>query len=79
LETLVPDKVLDCWGLRCPIPVRRTAETIRTMSPDQVLQVIATDDWFGPDLEAWLKRQTHQLLALRERNGEIHAYLRVAG
>lgn len=78
MEGLVPDQILDCWGLVCPMPVRKTAQTLTELSAGQVLQVIATDDWFGPDLEAWLRDHPHHLLALQEKPGEIHAYIRKA-
>ena len=72
------DLVLDCYGLLCPMPLRKTAEAMRRMQPGEVLQVIATDEWFGPDLEAWLKRHPHQLLALNRSGDEFHAFLRKA-
>ena len=76
---VTPDCVLDCYGLVCPMPVRKTAQTLQTLSLGQILQVIATDDWFGPDLEAWLKENPHRLLSLEQKNGEIHAYIRKTG
>lgn len=74
-----PDFVLDCWGLICPMPVRKTAEILQQLSPGTVLQVIATDDWFGPDLEAWLRDQPHQLISVWQIREETHAYIRKAG
>ena len=76
MENLTPDRVLDCYGLLCPMPVRKTAEALAEMPPGKVLQVIATDDWFGPDLEAWLRGRPHDLLALRSLPEEVHAFLR---
>ena len=73
---LTPDRVLDCYGLLCPVPVRRTAQTLEELQPGQVLQVIATDAWFGPDLEAWLRRHPHELLAVERQGEEIHAFLK---
>lgn len=70
------DQTLDCFGLRCPIPVRKTAEVLAGMAPGRVLHVIATDDWFGPDLEAWLRGRPHTLLKFERRLQEFHAYLR---
>ena len=73
-----PDQILDCYGLVCPMPVRKTAQALAGLSPGAVLQVIATDDWFGPDLEAWLRDQPHRLLSLQQVRSEIHAYIRRA-
>ena len=70
------DRVLDCYGLLCPMPVRKTATALEEMKAGQLLQVIATDDWFGPDLEAWLRDRPHSLLSMARVGSEIHAYLR---
>ncbi len=44
MEPLTPDRVLDCYGLLCPMPVSKTAQALEEMPSGQVLQVIATDD-----------------------------------
>lgn len=71
-----PDRVLDCYGLLCPVPVRKTAQALEELPPGAILQVIATDEWFGPDLQAWLRGEPHELLALEAQDGEIRATLR---
>ena len=68
--------LLDCWGLLCPMPVRKTAQTLESLEVGQILHIVATDEWFGPDLEAWLRCQPHELLCLEAIGQEIHAYLR---
>ena len=79
MDGLSPDRLLDCYGLLCPMPVRRTAEALDEMQQGQVLQVIATDEWFGPDLEAWLRGRPHGLLSIRNSHEEIHAFIRKSG
>ena len=76
MEDLKPDQVLDCYGLLCPIPLRKTAQALEELTGGQVLQVIATDEWFGPDLEAWLRGRPHSLLSLDRSRDEIHAFIR---
>ncbi len=76
MESVAADEVLDCYGLLCPVPVRKTAQAIAGLLRGQVLHVVATDEWFGPDLEAWLRHQPHQLLGLEQVGQEIHAYLK---
>ena len=78
MEDLKPavDRVLDCYGLLCPMPVRKTATALEEMKAGQLLEVIATDDWFGPDLEAWLKGRPHHLLSISNSREEIHAFIR---
>ncbi len=73
---VTPDRVLDCFGLLCPMPVRKTAQALEEMPSGQVLQVIATDEWFGPDLEAWMRGRPHRLLSLQNTSEEIRAFIR---
>ena len=76
LKQPAADRVLDCYGLLCPMPVRKTATALEEMKAGQMLEVIATDDWFGPDLEAWLRGRSHSLLSLSSSREEIHAFIR---
>lgn len=76
MEGVKANVVLDCYGLLCPIPVRETARALEGMRPGEILQVIATDEWFGPDLEAWLRFHPHELMACEPVGTEIHAYLK---
>ena len=76
MDGVTPDRVLDCWGLLCPMPVRKTAQALEEMGFGQILQVVATDEWFGPDLEAWLKNRPHRLIALQSTPQEICAFIR---
>ena len=76
MESLTADRKLDCYGLLCPMPVRKTAEALEEMKAGQLLEVIATDEWFGPDLEAWLRGRPHSLLSLSSSREEIRAFIR---
>ena len=44
------DEVLDCTGLACPLPVVKTAQAIKNLSPGQVLELLATDPGVEPDM-----------------------------
>jgi tRNA 2-thiouridine synthesizing protein A len=57
MEALQADKVLDCTGMLCPVPVVKTSKAIKEIQIGQVLKMIATDPGAPPDMEAW-SRQT---------------------
>src|SRR5512134_1712064 len=57
MTVLNADKVLDCTGMLCPLPVIKTAKAIKELQVGQVLKMIATDPGAVPDMEAW-SRQT---------------------
>ena len=71
-----PDHLVDCYGLLCPMPVRKTAQALESLRVGEILHVVATDEWFGPDLEAWLRERPHELLGIEVVGSEIHAYLK---
>ncbi len=56
------DKVLDCTGLLCPVPVVKTSKAIKEIEVGQVLKMIATDPGAPPDMEAWTKNTGHEML-----------------
>lgn len=62
MTLLDADKVLDCTGLLCPIPVVRTAKAIREIAVGQVLRMIATDPGSVPDMQAWSRQTGHELI-----------------
>jgi tRNA 2-thiouridine synthesizing protein A len=48
-----PTRTLDTTGLFCPLPIIRTAETVRGMDVGDVLEVLATDFGILEDMPAW--------------------------
>lgn len=70
---LTADKVLDCSGLLCPIPVVKTSKAIKDIEVGQVLEVIATDPGSPPDMEAWA-RQTGNELIDQSAEGDIFRF-----
>ncbi len=57
---------LDCTNLRCPVPIVRISQTVKTLAVGDRLRVQATDPAFRPDLEAWTRRTGHLLVEFTE-------------
>lgn len=60
----------------CPVPIMRLAKQIKAAAVGDVVRVRATDQGFEPDVRAWCKGTKHELLSLREHNGEFIAEIR---
>jgi TusA-related sulfurtransferase len=60
------DARLDVLGLFCPVPIVRTAETLRRLLPGQVLEVLSDDRVILIDMPAWCVSHGHQYLGARE-------------
>ena len=65
------DRILDCIGLYCPMPVIRTNEEIDKLAIGETLEVLADDSAAEVDLKAWAKRTGHKLLKIEKTNEGI--------
>jgi len=70
------DKVLDCKGLACPMPIVKTKKEIDTLQSGQVLEIHATDKGAKSDLTAWAKSGGHELLQEAEDNGVFKFWMK---
>jgi len=75
-EVLQPDRVLDCSGLLCPLPVIRTSKAIKEIGIGQVLKVLATDPGAPADMEAWALQTGTELIAAHEADGTYVFFFR---
>jgi tRNA 2-thiouridine synthesizing protein A len=75
-DVLQPDRVLDCSGLLCPLPVIRTSKAIKEIAIGQVLKVIATDPGAPADMEAWARQTGNELIDAHEENGKCVFFFR---
>jgi len=73
---IVPDQILDCSGLNCPMPVIKTAEAIKRIGIGQVLQVISTDSGSPPDMDAWSRQTGHELLNSQQKDDKYIFFFR---
>ena len=69
---------LDARGLKCPGPIVKTADTLRTMTSGQKLLIEATEDAFASDIAVWCERTGNKLLKLEVRPEVIEALIEKA-
>jgi TusA-related sulfurtransferase len=53
--TTTSDKTMDARGLNCPMPLVNARKEIGTLTPGQVLKVLATDRGSVADFQGWAK------------------------
>ncbi len=70
------DRSLDCMGLYCPMPIVKTAQRIKELKTDEVLEVVADDKGLKLDMPAWCKTTGHEFLGMEEKDGEIHVFVK---
>lgn len=55
-------ETLDVRGLLCPLPVIRTQDRVRQLSPGTLLEVTATDPGTMEDIPAWCRVHGHEMV-----------------
>ena len=60
--TAVPDRVLDCLGDFCPMPILRTRAVIDEMDVGQILELMVDDRAAEEDIQRWAKRTGHRIV-----------------
>ena len=55
-------ETLDCIGLFCPQPLFQARETIDSIGPGEVMEMLADDPAAGEDIKRFCKRTGHELL-----------------
>ena len=59
-------KVLDCIGLYCPMPILNTKQEIDKLAIGEILEVLADDPAAEEDLKAWAKRTGQKILEIEK-------------
>lgn len=67
---------LDARGLKCPMPIVRTAQAIKALASGQLLEVVATDPGSVADFAAWSRTTGHELVSSSVDGGEYRFILR---
>ncbi|SHE83482.1 tRNA 2-thiouridine synthesizing protein A [Ferrithrix thermotolerans DSM 19514] len=76
MSDLAADTVLDCKGLQCPLPVVKTAQAIKKIEVNEVLELLATDPGVEPDMKAWSARTGNELIKIDKEGDVYHVFLR---
>lgn len=63
-------QIIDTSGTRCPIPMLRTKQALRTIDSGEHIQVLATDPAAKPDFDAMLKHLPHEMVSYVEGEGQ---------
>jgi tRNA 2-thiouridine synthesizing protein A len=75
-EAVRADTTVDTVGLFCPVPIIRTAETIRRMKPGAVLEVLSDDRVILIDMPAWCRSTGHEYLGARREAEVLHLFVK---
>ena len=72
---MAPDLVLDCRGVRCPVPVIRLAQRIGEVPVGGVVAVAADDPAARPDIPAWCRMRGQEYVGEERADDDVPVYL----
>jgi tRNA 2-thiouridine synthesizing protein A len=67
---------LDARGLKCPMPIVKTAMQIKTLNSGELLEVLATDPGAVADFAAWSRSTGNELVTSSIQDGVYRFVLR---
>jgi len=68
---------LDARRLLCPMPVIRTQNLVKTLQPNDTVEVFCSDPGALSDIPAWCRIHGHTLISAERTQGEVIVNLRV--
>jgi peroxiredoxin family protein/TusA-related sulfurtransferase len=69
---------LDATGLKCPGPIVKVADAIKSIADGNQLHIRATEDAFASDIQIWCQRTGNILVHLETKDGIIEALVEKA-
>ena len=66
--------LLDAKGLKCPMPIVRTAQAMKNLTSGQLLEVLATDPGAVADFAAW-SRSTGNAIVASSVEGGVYRFV----
>jgi tRNA 2-thiouridine synthesizing protein A len=77
MSEIKPSITVDARGLSCPGPLTSLIKAYRKANVGDVIEILATDPGFKPDIEAWAKRTGNEIISIVDEGGVIRALIRV--
>jgi tRNA 2-thiouridine synthesizing protein A len=74
MATLEIATTVDAKGLSCPMPIVRTAQTVKTLPSGSLVEVLATDPGSVKDFAAW-SRSTGNELIEQSVDGPVYRFV----
>ena len=69
---------IDAKGLKCPGPIVKVADTVKTLEYGQKIYVEATEDAFASDIKVWCERTGNKLISIDVQPERIKATIEKA-
>ncbi|MBD0292288.1 MAG: sulfurtransferase TusA family protein [Jiangellaceae bacterium] len=71
----MPELILDCRGMRCPLPVIELARRIGDVEVGSVVAVVSDDPAAAVDVPAWCRLRVHEYVGQGQSVDGVPSYL----
>jgi len=68
---------VDARGMSCPGPITKLVKAYRVANNGDLIEVLATDPGFIPDVKAWVEKTGNELVELKKEGEVIRAVIKV--
>ena len=75
-STALKVTTLDARGMKCPMPIVKTAQAVRTIASGELLEVLATDPGATADFAAWSRSTGNEIVEQTIQDGVYRFVLR---
>lgn len=75
MSNYTPNRVLDCKGDACPMPLLKTKKAMAELASGEILEVVGTDPGSKNDLPSWANRTGNLYLGDEEEGDIFHFFL----
>ena len=70
------NKVVDCIGLYCPVPIAEAAAAIGEVDSGEIIKILADDPGVENDFPNWCKVTGHELMSLEKTDDGYEIVIR---
>jgi tRNA 2-thiouridine synthesizing protein A len=70
-------RLLDCKGLKCPMPSLKMLSEANKMASGDILEVVADCSTFESDVKSWCQRTGKALLLFRNEGNMMRCQVRI--
>jgi tRNA 2-thiouridine synthesizing protein A len=79
LENIKVDKLVDCRGLSCPMPILRVKKELKGMKKGEVVELWSTDPGSKKDMPDFAKKQGEEFLGYVDEAGYTRYLIKNGG
>ncbi len=79
LQSVKADRLVDCRGLSCPMPILRVKKELKSLEKGQIIELWSTDPGSKKDMPDFAKKQGDEFLGYVDEAGYTKYLIKKGG